>query len=179
MIKTKKELKFFLKEDAKANKIYGSVQYFMELLYGSTHAHVVRYLRSLRNYEYHLNVNSPLRFYYKLKNKRLSLRYGIMIFPNTVGYGLRIPHIEGGVIINCKSMGCFCSVNSGVVVGNKDSQENIATIGNNVGIAVGAKIIGKITIGDNSIIAPNAVVVKDVDANTIVGGVPARVLKVF
>ena len=76
-------------------------------------------------------------------------------------------------------MGYYCSANSGVVVGNKDSQDNRATIGNNVGIAVGAKIIGKVTIGDNSIIAPNAVVVKDVAANTIVGGVPARVLKVL
>lgn len=178
MIRSKKELRLFLKEDAKANKISGYVQYMLELLYGSTHAHVVHYLRSLRKYEYYLNTHSPLRFYYKFKNRRLGLRYGIMIFPNTVGYGLRIPHFEGGVIINCKSMGCFCSVNSGVVVGNKDSQENRAIIGNNVGIGVGAKVIGSVSIGNNVFIAPNAVVVKDIPDNVVVAGVPAKYLKV-
>ena len=74
-------------------------------------------------------------------------------------------------------MGNYCSVNAGVVVGNKDSQENIATIGNNVKLNVGCKIIGKISIGDNVIVAPNSVVVKDIPNNAIVSGIPAIILK--
>lgn len=51
------------------------------------------------------------------------------------------------------------------------------TIGDNVTIYAGAKILGNVTVGDNSIIAANAVVVKDVPANVIVGGVPAKIIK--
>ena len=83
----------------------------------------------------------------------------------------------GGIIINCKSVGNYCSANAGVVVGNKDGQDNIATIGNNVKLSVGCKVIGKITIGDNVIVAPNSVVIKDVPANCIVSGVPATIIK--
>ncbi|MDD5717338.1 MAG: DapH/DapD/GlmU-related protein [Sulfuricurvum sp.] len=51
------------------------------------------------------------------------------------------------------------------------------TIGDNVWIGAGARIIGPVTIGNNVVIAANAVVNKDVESNTIVGGVPAKVLK--
>lgn len=74
-------------------------------------------------------------------------------------------------------MGCYCSANAGVVVGNKDSQENRASIGNNVSLNVGCKVIGKINIGDNVIVAPNSVVVKDVPTNAIVSGIPAKIIK--
>ena len=51
------------------------------------------------------------------------------------------------------------------------------TIGNNVEIAVGAKVIGNVTVGDNAVIAPNSVVIKDVPANAIVSGIPAKIIK--
>lgn len=64
-----------------------------------------------------------------------------------------------------------------MVIGNKLSQENRADIGDNVYVSLGCKIIGKVTIGKDSIIAPNAVVVKDVPPRSIAGGVPAKVIK--
>ena len=51
------------------------------------------------------------------------------------------------------------------------------TIGNNVIIYAGAKIIGDVHVGDNAIIGANAVVTKDVPPNAIVGGIPAKVIK--
>ena len=71
-----------------------------------------------------------------------------------------------------------CVINSGVIVGNNHDNTQIAEIGNNVELAVGCKVIGKIKIGNNVMVAPNAVVVKDVPDNTIVGGVPAKIIKV-
>lgn len=53
-------------------------------------------------------------------------------------------------------------MNSGAMLGNKNRNENRATIGNHMGITFGAKIIEKVTIGNYAIIAPNSVVVKDV-----------------
>ncbi len=55
----------------------------------------------------------------------------------------------------------------------------IAEIGDNVELAVGCKVIGRIIIGNNVIVAPNAVVVKDVPDNAIVGGVPATIIKIL
>ena len=75
-------------------------------------------------------------------------------------------------------MGDFCSVSSGVVVGNKGSQDNRAFIGNHVELTVGSKVIGKVVIGNNAIIAPNSVVIKDVPDNAVVSGVPAKIIKV-
>lgn len=85
--------------------------------------------------------------------------------------------LRGGVIINALHLGDYCIVNTGVVIGIKGMQENKPTIGNYVEITVGAKIIGKITIGDHAAIAPNSVVISDVPAYAIVSGVPAKIIK--
>lgn len=74
-------------------------------------------------------------------------------------------------------MGENCIISSGCVLGNKTGSFDGPTIGNNVEIAIGAKVIGPITIGDNVIVAPNSVVVKDVPANCIVSGIPAKIIK--
>ena len=177
MIKTKEELKFYLNEDAKANGIRQGISYIVKLLYGNVNACVYRYLKTLRKYEYYNNIGSILRFWYRFYNRRLGLKYNLAIPINVVGYGLYIPHLEGGVIVNCKSIGNNCKINSGVVVGIKHNNSQIAEIGDNVELAVGSKVIGKIKIGNNVVVAPNAVVVKDVPDNAIVGGVPAKIIK--
>lgn len=115
--------------------------------------------------------------FYKFLYRRLSLKYGISIKPNCVDYGLWIPHTQGGIIINCESMGSNCIVTSGVIVGDKGPSCNIATIGNNVELTLGCKVLGKIHIGDNAVVAPNSVVVKDVPANATVSGIPAKIIK--
>lgn len=74
-------------------------------------------------------------------------------------------------------MGTNCIVTSGVVLGNKGASDCKPTIGNNVEIAIGAKVIGNVYVGDNAIIAPNSVVVKNVPANAVVTGIPAKFLK--
>lgn len=68
-------------------------------------------------------------------------------------------------------------MNSGAMIGNKNGNENRATIGNHVEITFGAKVVGKVTIGDYAIIAPNSVVIKDVPPYAVVSGVPAKIIK--
>ena len=63
------------------------------------------------------------------------------------------------------------------MVGVKNSIEYAPTIGDKVVLNVGSKVIGNVYIGNNVEVAANAVVVKDVPANAIVGGVPARIIK--
>lgn len=179
MISTRQELKFFITQDTKANNIFGGTDYILKLLYGNVNACVLRYLKALRRYEYYYNIKSPLRFWWRYRHRSLGLRYNLAIPINVVGPGLYIPHIEGGVIVNCKSIGANCTINSGVVVGNKHDNSQIAIIGDNVELCVGSKIIGKIIIGSNVVVAPNAVVLNDVPKNCVVGGIPAKILKMI
>lgn len=176
MICSKQDLKDYIAADRKANGM--ERYYWLKLLYGNDNARAFRYLKSLRKLEYAKNTNSIFYHFWRWYNRQLSLKYGVGLFPNTIGKGLRLPHLVGGVILNCKQMGDWCTVNGGVVVGNKGKQENIATIGNRVDLAIGCKVIGKVTIGDNAVIAPNSVVVKDVPANAVVSGVPAQIIKI-
>lgn len=89
-----------------------------------------------------------------------------------------IYHIDlGGVIINAKSVGRNCIISSGCVIGNKGLNDDKPTLGDNVEVCIGAKVIGDVVIGNNVIIAPNSVVVKNVNDGDVVSGVPAKSIK--
>ena len=81
------------------------------------------------------------------------------------------------IIVNIISAGNYCGFNAGVLLGNKDSEINRPTLGDHVAFGPGAKAFGKISIGNNVFVAPNAVLTKDVPDNCIVGGVPAKIIK--
>lgn len=180
MIKTKKDLRFYIEEDKKRYAL--NIPWRLGVYLGSEPSHAFRLVRALRKYEYALNNSSSLfgkvRLMIRLTRfRQLSYKERFFLMPNTIGYGFRLVHICGGGIINCESMGNYCGATSGVIVGNKDSQENIPVIGDNVGLTVGCKVIGKVRIGNNVTVAPNSVVIKDVPDNAIVSGVPAKIIK--
>jgi serine O-acetyltransferase len=79
-------------------------------------------------------------------------------------------------VIAAERIGDYCWINQQVTVG-WDDNNGCPTIGNNVRIAAGAVVFGKITVGDNVVIGANAVVHKDVPANCTVVGVPAYIVK--
>lgn len=184
MIKTKEDLRFYIQEDRKRNgQDRGRIRYLMSLMAGSEQAHAFKYLKCLRHEEYHINnkgfLHKLLAAYFHVRLGRMGLRYCITIHPNICGYGLKIMHLSGGggILINCNRIGNYCSVNSGTLIGNVGNNENRPFIGDYVAFGPGAKAFGKITIGDNVFVAPNAVVTKDVAANSIVAGVPAKLLR--
>ena len=103
------------------------------------------------------------------------------IKPNNLGPGFKLMHLGALVRIkpNCL-IGRNCTILPGVVIGNKNL-ENDATwviIGDNCYIGLGAKIFGEIHIGNNVIIGANSVVTKDIPDNTVVGGVPAEIIRI-
>lgn len=183
MIRTKQDLKEYIKADQNRN---GKPLSFLRILIGLIDEHytVRKLLYYLRHLEYCINTKDKLitskilYYYYSYKFNKLKYKTQINILPNTIGKGLYIAHWNGGIALNLKSMGENCTVNSGVMVGNKNGNHNIATIGNNVELTFGCKVVGKVTIGDNAIIAPNSVVIKDVPTNAIVSGVPAQIIKI-
>lgn len=184
MIKSYSEYKEYVKHDSLSNIKQESCSAWFLMLnvwYGNDAYRVLRYLKRLRWYEYTLNcthgvIGAIVRVIAKARWHHLGAKYNINVNPNTVGYGFRVPHLVGGVIINCKSVGKYCIANSGVIVGDNNRGE-MAVIGDNVDLTVGCKIIGGVTIGDNVTVAPNSVVVKDVPSYAVVSGIPAKILK--
>ena len=105
---------------------------------------------------------------------------GIEIHPAAkIGKGLFIDHGMGVVIGETSIMGDNVILFQGVTLGGtgKETGKRHPTIGNNVVIGTGAKVLGNIKIGDNSYVGANAVVIKDVPHNSTVVGVPGRVTK--
>lgn len=92
-----------------------------------------------------------------------------------VGGGLVVQH-GYGTIIAPRKIGKNCWVNQGVTIGYTND-DDCPTLGDNVTVYAGAKILGNVHIGNNVVVAANAVVVKDVEDNCVVGGVPAKVIK--
>ena len=104
---------------------------------------------------------------------------GIEIHPGAViGKGLFIDHGMGVVIGETTEIGDNCTVYQGVTLGGtgKDKGKRHPTIGNNVLVGSGAKVLGPFKVGDHSKIAANAVVLREVPSNSTVVGVPARVV---
>ena len=105
---------------------------------------------------------------------------GIEIHPGaTIGNGLFIDHGMGVVIGETAIIGDNVTLYQGVTLGGtgKEKGKRHPTVGNNVVIGAGAKVLGNIRIGDNSYIGSNAVVIKDVPDNSTVVGVPGRITK--
>lgn len=105
---------------------------------------------------------------------------GIEIHPGArIGNSLFIDHGMGVVIGETTIIGDNVTMYQGATLGGtgKEKGKRHPTIGDNVVIGAGAKVLGNIMIGDNSYIGSNAVVIKDVPANSTVVGVPGRITK--
>lgn len=92
-----------------------------------------------------------------------------------IGGGLIVQH-GYATIIAPRKIGKNCWVNQGVTIGYTNDND-CPTLGDNVTVYAGAKILGDVHVGNNVVVAANAVIVKDVEDNCIVGGVPAKVIK--
>lgn len=105
---------------------------------------------------------------------------GIEIHPGaTIGKGLFIDHGMGVVIGETAEIGDNCTLYQGVTLGGtgKDIGKRHPTLGNNVMVGAGAKVLGPIKISDNSKVAANAVVLKEVPENSTAVGIPAKVVR--
>lgn len=113
-------------------------------------------------------------------SQRTVRKTGIEIHPGaTIGKGLFIDHGYGVVIGETAIVGDNVTLYQGVTLGGtgKEHGKRHPTIGNNVMISAGAKVIGSFTVGENSKIGAGSVVLSEVPPNSTVVGVPGRVVK--
>lgn len=125
---------------------------------------------------------APLRkvfsLLYKVLFKFVQVVAGIEVHCEAkVGRNFVIDHSGGVVVSGYAQFGDDCRIRTGVVVGLARVEDPCApVIGNNVDVGAGAKLLGRIVIGDNVRIGANSVVTRDVPSNSIAVGVPARVM---
>lgn len=113
-------------------------------------------------------------------SQRTVRKTGIEIHPGaTIGKGLFIDHGYGVVIGETAIVGDNVTLYQGVTLGGtgKETGKRHPTIGNNVMISAGAKVIGSFTVGENSKIGAGSVVLSEIPPNSTVVGVPGRVVK--
>lgn len=105
---------------------------------------------------------------------------GIEIHPGAkIGQGVFIDHGSGVVIGETAKVGDNCTLYQGVTLGGtgKHTGKRHPTLGNNVMVGAGAKVLGPFTVGDNSKIAANAVVLEPIPENSTAVGIPARIVR--
>ena len=119
-------------------------------------------------------------FWSRLISQRAARKTGIEIHPGAeIGEGFFIDHGHGVIIGETTIIGNNVTLYQGVTLGGtgKEHGKRHPTIGDNVMISAGAKVLGSFTIGENSKIGAGSVVLEEVPPNSTVVGVPGRVVK--
>lgn len=173
MIKTRKELKEYLMQDAKATN---RTNIRPKLFFDGVWKYQVL-MRKCNYYKYKASKN-PL--YYipfslcRLRYQKLADKFGFTIHHGTFGKGLSIAH-SGTIVVSCNTtVGENCRIHTCVNIGVSGNSA-APQIGNNVYIGPGVKIVGDISIADGVCLGAGAVVVKSItEPNTTWGGVPAK-----
>ena len=113
-------------------------------------------------------------------HRRQQVKYGTYVsFESEIGAGLYLGHLVCIVVNTQTVIGRNCTLGHEVTLGQTNARSRrpgCPVIGDNVYIGCGAKVIGGISIGDDSAIGPNSVVIKDVPPLAVVSGIPAQVI---
>ncbi|MFT6834893.1 MAG: serine O-acetyltransferase [Francisellaceae bacterium] len=115
----------------------------------------------------------------KFAHRRMSHKYGISIPIGTeIGAGFYIGHFGNIVVSGDAKIGKNCNISQGVTIGqaNRGRFKGVPTIGDRVYMAAGSKIVGKIIVGDDCLIAANTLVSRSVDEYSVCLGVPADIV---
>ena len=118
---------------------------------------------------------APLKLIYKALFRIWANRRGLEITANNqIGGGIYIGHAYNITINQNAKIGRNCNIHKGVVIGqvNRGKRKGYPTIGDRVWIGINAAIVGKVTIGDDVLIAPNSFVNVDIPSHSVVFGNP-------
>ncbi len=153
-------------------------RFFLYAIYPNQFSYVLwfRVFPFFYNHPFPFIIIRPLvKFIHELFSQWL----GIQIPLSTrIGKGFSIKHYSGIVINGSATLGECCTIFQNVTIGRsfEGDKKGVPIIGDNVILFPGAKVIGGIIIGNNVIIGANAVVISDIPSNSVVAGVPAKVI---
>lgn len=142
---------------------------------------ILRFQILMRRCEYYTNakkgvLNKLILAFLRIRYDRLSLRLGFSIPLNVFGPGLSIAHYGTIVVSAYARVGANCRIHPSTCIGASGGT-NAPVIGDNVYIGPGAKIYGKIKLGNNIAVGANATVGDSFEEdNILIGGVPAKII---
>lgn len=183
MIRSKKDYWDYLEADriALGRKV---VHFPNKLMHWISPDYIWDFQRLLRTLEYYKNVknkgflNKLIYQFMKLRYRSLSVKLGFSIPENVFGPGLAIVHYGTIVVSHNAKVGANCRIHVCTNIGASGGTDKAPQIGDNVYLAPGVKIFGDITIPNNTAIGANSVVNKSFkEENTLIAGVPAKVIK--
>ena len=167
--KINKDIEYIMKNDPAARS---KIEVF--LLYPSVHAMIMHRMA-------HALYKKNMLFTARLISQISRFMTGIEIHPGAkMGEGILIDHGMGVVIGETAEVGNRVTIYQGATLGatGKDTGKRHPTVGDDVLIGAGTKILGPLNIGSNSKIGANSVVVKDVPNGATVVGIPAKIVKI-
>ena len=167
--KIKKDIEYIMENDPAART---KLEVF--LLYPSIHARLAHMIS-------HFLYKKNLLFLARLISQIARFLTGIEIHPGaTLGAGILIDHGMCGVIGESAELGDRITIYHGTTLGGtgKEKGKRHPTVGDNVVIGAGSKVLGNIKIGSNSKIGANSVVLDDVPEGATVVGIPGKVVKI-
>jgi serine O-acetyltransferase len=181
MIKSRKELKYYLQQDRLALGIPESKGILQKLKSWLFPNEIWKFERLLRHVEYYSNKGIGGAFFhmfYRYRFHRHSVRLGFTIPVNVCAEGLSIAHYGNIVISQNARIGKNCRIHTGVNIGASGGNNEAPQIGDNVYIGPGAIVFGNIHIANNVTIGANATVNKSCDTeNCVLAGSPAVIVK--
>lgn len=167
--KIKKDIEYIMENDPAAR-----TKLDVFLLYPSIHARLAHMIS-------HFLYKKNLLFLARLISQIARFLTGIEIHPGaTLGAGILIDHGMGVVIGETAELGDRITIYHGTTLGGtgKEKGKRHPTVGDNVVIGAGSKVLGNIKIGSNSKIGANSVVLDDVPEGATVVGIPGKVVKI-
>lgn len=173
MIRSKKELKFYILSD-RIMAGYSAKQNLLSILKDILFPNLIlKYLKLMRKTSYYKRHNFLLFAYYKFKYEKLGARLGFSIGEDVFGYGLYIPHYGTIVVNNNARIGNYCVLHTSTCIGGQTKD-----IGDALYVSSGAKIIGNVSLGNNVSVSANTFVNKKTEeSNILLVGTPAVIKK--
>lgn len=178
MIRSKKELKFYIMADRIMNGCSPKPSLFEKIIatvgISPPHLLIIKYLKLMRKASFYENnersglVYKILSKWYNLRYQQISMKLGFSIGKNVFGYGLVIPHYGTIVVNGGVKAGNYCVLHTSTCIGGANK-----VIGDGLYLSTGAKIMGCLTLGDGVSVAAGSVVKKSAGDNVLLAGMPA------
>ena len=174
MIRSRKDLEFYIRADYMMNRGYFKPYLKQRMKNLVVHDHIMDFLVTMRKVDYYTNNGGGIRLLVnKMRYRRLSLKLGFSIGPQVFGYGPVIPHYGTIVVGNKNRIGNYCVLHTSICI--SDSNKNID---NALYVSTVAKITETIDLGNNITVGANTLVDKTFKAgNVLLVEIPATLKK--